>query len=304
MLDILAIGAANTDFFFCVRRLPFVDEEVDAFAVDRALGGSGANFAVNCCRLGLKAGFFGCLGRDKEGNGLLAAFLEAGVDVSNVKRVDERTGRFVTLVDEAGNKLMAAFVGAGNLLVKKMVKESVVKKAKLVHLTSLSSQNGFGALLKAKELALKNGVLVSLDPGHILAEKGLSKLRPLLDGIDLFFPNRAELEKLSGERDLEAGCKKLAGLVKTVVVTLGEDGCFVYSDGKGFFVRALKKKVVDSIGAGDAFAAGFVFGFLKKRPLRECAVLGNACAGLAVECRGARAGLSEAGLLKEIKRGE
>jgi len=90
MFDVLAIGAANTDFFYHVKKLPSLDEEIDAFAIDKSLGGSAANFSVGCAKLNLKTGFLGCLGKDREGKDddqivWLRRLLEWQKDVKNPK---------------------------------------------------------------------------------------------------------------------------------------------------------------------------------------------------------------------------
>lgn len=302
MFDVLALGAANTDFFFHVKKLPSVDEEVDAFSIDKNLGGSAANFATACSKLGLKTRFLGCIGNDSEGDQLVEEFNSLSVDISLVKRVDARTGRVIILIDELRNKKMAAFVGANNLLSSGMIYSSVVGSARLVHITSLSSESAFEALVKAKKIALESEVLVSVDPGHILADLPLDDLKVLLDGIDLCFPSRKGLEKMTGKTGVEDGCKVLAKLVKTVVVTLGKKGCFVYSGGKGFTVSPVKATVLDTTGAGDAFASAFVYGVLKNKSLEECAEIANLAAGLSVSGKGARsAQVSEELLLKELK---
>ena len=289
MFDVLAIGAANTDFFFHVKNLPVVDEEVEAGSIDKKLGGSAANFAVGCSKLNLKTGFLGCVGLDSEGDDLMQEFKKSGVDVSFVKRIKKRTGRFIVMVDEHANKKMSVFVGANNFLSKKMINVNTIKSSKLIHLTSLSSDSAFEALLFAKTLAKENGLLVSIDPGHILAEMGLEKLHSLLEGIDFMFPSKKGLEKITGFADVETACSTLSDLVKTIVVTLGSEGCFVYSGGKGFLVKPSSAQVLDTTGAGDAFAAAFVYGVLKDKSLRESAILANKAAGVSIGGQGARA---------------
>ena len=288
MFDVLTIGAANTDFFFNVKTLPAVDEEVEAGSIDKKLGGSAANFAVGCSKLNLKTSFLGCIGLDSEGDELMQEFKNSGVDVSFVKRLKARTGRFVVMVDEDANKKMTVFVGANNLLSKKMIPVKAIKSAKFLHITSLSSDSAFEALLFAKTIAKENGLLVSIDPGHILSEMGLEKLHDLLEGVDFIFPSKLGLEKLTGFADVETACSTLSGLVKTIVVTLGNEGCFVYSGGKGFLVKPSNAQVLDTTGAGDAFAAAFVYGVLKDKSLRESAVLANKAAGISIGGKGAR----------------
>ena len=303
MLDVLAIGAANTDYFYKVKKLPSLDEEVNAVSVDRGLGGSAANFAVGCQKLGLKAGFLGCVGRDSEGNELMGEFREFGVDTSAVKRTDSRTGCFVAITDQRGNKLMTAFPGSSNLLSEEMVDKKKISGTKLLHITSLSSENAFKALVRAKELALQNNVLVSIDPGYILAERKLYGLRGLIDGIDFFFPNKAELKKITGSKTVEGACDILEPLVGTMVVTLGSMGCLVSKAGERFMVETNQVKAVDSTGAGDSFAAGFIYGVLKGRPVSECAELGNIAASLCIQSVGARKSqLSGEEFLKRAKK--
>ena len=300
MFDVLAIGAANSDFFFHVKNLPNPDEEVEAISIDKRFGGSAANFIIGCAKLNLKTRFLGCVGLDSEGNELMHEFNESNVDTSLVQRIKARTGRVVILVDDNGEKAMAAFVGANNLLSEQMVSVEAIKSAKLVHITSLSSDSAFKAFVKAKSLAKENNVLVSLDPGHILAEKGFDCLKELLEGIDFLFPSRNGLKKLTGFTDIKSGCKALSSLVKTIVVTLGPEGCFVYSAEKSFVVNPVKAQVLDTTGAGDAFAAAFVYGIIQEMPLSACGAIANRAAGISLGRKGARSGqVSEELLLKQ-----
>jgi sugar/nucleoside kinase (ribokinase family) len=142
------------------------------------------------------------------------------------------------------------------------------------------------------ERAKARGTMTSLDTVWDATGRW-ERLLPSLPFVDLFVPSLGEAEAISGEREPEAAASWLrehgAG---TVAVKLGAEGCFVGGEGFESFVAAPKVEVVDGTGAGDAFAAGFLYGSLAGWPLERTASFANAAGALATTAVGAVEGIA------------
>ena len=181
--------------------------------------------------------------------------------------------------------------GANDKLNPKMISSRLIKKAKYVHLASVNADNAFKTILKAKRIAKQGDVPVGVDPGTMMAERGFTQLKPLLKDIDYFFPSKRELEIICQSHDFKKNCEKMKSLVKTLVVTLGSQGCFIKTENDEYFVKSKKVKAIDTTGAGDSFAAGLMHGIFKGKDLKESAKIGLYCAGKNVQKIGAKKGM-------------
>lgn len=126
------------------------------------------------------------------------------------------------------------------------------------------------------------GVVTSLDVSLQPDRERVARVRELLRHVDVFLPNRAEACQISECEDEEDALTGLRDLVPTVVVKLGAAGAIGLSDGQVERVPCRPVDPVDTTGAGDAFAAGFLYGYLRRWPLTRCIRFGNVCGGIAV----------------------
>jgi ribokinase len=166
-----------------------------------------------------------------------------------------------------------------------------VSHARFLHLTSFVGEQSFQTQKKLLK-TLPEDVKVSFDPGALYARKGLTELEPIIRRCYVVMPNAIELRLITGEVDYCKGADILIGMgVKVIAVKLGADGCYVTDGRERLRVEAFKVKAVDTTGAGDAFCAGFLYGLLNNKNLRDCGRLGNFVASRCVMKMGARAGL-------------
>jgi ribokinase len=120
----------------------------------------------------------------------------------------------------------------------------------------------------------------------------MKALNPILKRTFVFMPNSRELALLTGIEDYVKGVEKMLELgIKIVAVKLGGKGCYVTDGRESHHVEAFKVQIVDTTGAGDAFCAGFLYGLLNGKSLKECAKLGNFVASRCIMKMGARTGL-------------
>jgi ribokinase len=288
-MDVIGIGALNIDKLYIVDRIARIGEEVAIKSLKQAPGGSAANTIVALSRLGLKTGFIGRVGRDREGDFLLGDLEREGVDTGGVARVNDPTGLIVGFVDKEGERVLYAYPGANDTLAIDQKNLDYAKKARFLHLSSFVGERSYQAQKKLlKELT---GVGISFAPGMLYVRKKLKALELMIRKSSVIFLNREETELLTGE-DYTRGVDELLGMgAGMVAVTLGKKGCYIAGEGESHTIGGVPTKAVDTTGAGDAFAAGFLYGLLKGKGLEECGRIGNWVASRCIAEVGARAGL-------------
>jgi len=289
-LTVIGCGALNWDCLYQVPQLVIDGESIVEESFE-APGGSAANTIYALAHWGIPAGFIGAVGDDEEGRRILADFESVGVDTQRLRVVKgQRTGRVIGLVDSKGRRSL--YVQPAANLSLRLNEEDVAyaAQASLVHLSSLVGDEAFESQKKFV-LSLPKEVVLSFAPGMLYARRGLKELSALLQRAAILFLTREELALLTGTENLEAAAQQLWGLgVEILVVTLGEQGSWVGSKGKGRFAPSMQAHVVDTTGAGDAFAAGFLWGLVNGRPLPECQRLGTIAAAFCLRALGARTG--------------
>ncbi|MFX1598588.1 MAG: carbohydrate kinase family protein [Promethearchaeota archaeon] len=289
-VDVISVGAALIDMVAMVERFPHTDDEVYVPELRIGSGGSAANFAVACSRLELRTGFIGKIGKDFLGDLLIRDFRTEGVDTRGIVRTAKiHTGMVYIPVDPNGNRRMFAFSGAANMLDSNDLDRSYIDSTRLLHIASLKN---IAVLESAAEYAKGRNILVSLNPGALIADQGYEKAEKLLSITDIYISSMNEVERLLNIKEPKKATEKLLQLgITKVAITLGSKGCVVADGRAQHSVPNFKVEVADTTGAGDAFTAGFIAGLLRNLDLRECGRMGNATAALAITELGARNGL-------------
>jgi ribokinase len=288
--DIVCFGALNIDRLYKVNRIAIAEEESEILDFKESPGGSAANTAVGLARLGVKTGFIGKVASGRDGEYLLDAFRKEGVNTDGIKvSKNGRCGTVIGFVDQDGERALYLDPGVNNSLKFDEINLKHVAGAKFIHLTSFASDDPLQAQMKLVDRFPE--IAVTLDPGAIYARRGFDRLRPLIKKCYAVLPNESELRLLTG-KDCQKGAEVLLGEgVKVVAVKLGDKGCYVTNSIESHFIMPNKVNVVDTTGAGDAFCAGFIYGLLNGKTLRECGVLGNFVASRVITEMGARSGL-------------
>jgi ribokinase len=278
-LDIIAVGHGLVDIRFIVDRFPGPDEEAGITRQVRSVGGSAANVALDTVKLGGKAGVILKVGLDGFGRMIIDELMREKVDVSGVKVCLGESGFTIVVIDGAGRIIMYGFKGAAERLEPHEIDETIISRGRFLHIASLREDTS----LRAAELAKKHGLTVSWDPGRRLALKGLDAFRDLLRNVDIVLVNRFEAKSLTGIDDPgEAAARIMATGPSIVVVKKGGEGVYVRSrGGEEIDLPAFPvPRVVDTTGAGDAFAAGLLLGLGRGYNLRKAVVYANAVAAL------------------------
>ncbi|HSD50617.1 MAG TPA: PfkB family carbohydrate kinase [Candidatus Methylomirabilis sp.] len=313
-LDVIGFGAMNLDEIAVVPRI-VVDGETRVRELRRQPGGSAANTVYALAKLGMTTGYVGAVGDDAEGRALVADLTSVGVDTRRVAVKPDVPSGLVRAIADSTHRSLYVYPGANDLLSRSDVHLSYLSRARVLHLTSFVNPRQL-ALQGWAVRRLPPSIQISFSPGSIYAERGIAALRTILVRTTVLFVNGDEARRITGRKDLHSAADTLLRLgCRTVVITLGAGqpapsakkvraACLV-TDGRVEevvppIVRG--RRVVDSVGAGDAFAAGFLFGFLRDRELRDCAHLGQLVASCSLRAAGARVGLPTHRELREAYR--
>jgi ribokinase len=252
------------------------------------IGGSGSITSCACARLGLRVRFIGATGDDIFGHLMRERLRGWGVDTTLCPVVRGVPTGFSVILSHGDDRAILTHVGTIDQLRREYLPLEKLTSARHVHLSSYFLQPGLARDLPQLVDGLRAaGTTVSLDPNWDPAENWDGGLRSLIDNVDVFLPNAAEARLIAGVPETTAAALELARNGTLVVVKDGANGCVAAQGATVTSHQALSVTCLDSTGAGDAFDAGFLRGWLDSRPLEEC--LGYACAagGLSTRSIGA-----------------
>ena len=320
-VDVLAIGnaivdvIADADDAFLDRhglakgtmRLIDADEAQRLYAdmgPGRELsGGSAANTVAGLAALGLSTGFIGQLGKDELGEIFSHDIRSLGVSFETPPRSDAGpTGRCLILVTGDAQRTMSTFLGAAQRLDKTAVDADRIARAGILYLEGYlwDPSEPRSAIEAAIEMArsAETKVAFTLSDSFVVERHRDDFLRLIGEGkIDMLFANEVEFLHLAHETDLDEALTKLAAKVATLVVTRSEHGAIACAGGRRAKVAAEPvKRLVDTTGAGDLFAAGFLAGQARHKPLEQSLRLGAIAASEVIQHYGARPELDLAAL--------
>ncbi|MFN3553448.1 MAG: adenosine kinase [Novosphingobium meiothermophilum] len=271
-------------------------ELYDAMGPAREIsGGSAANTLAGLAALGAKCAFIGQVADDQLGEVFAHDIRAGGIAFATPARADEPpTARCLIFVTPDGQRTMNTFLGASQFLPAEALDEGAIAAAQVLYLEGYlwDPEEPRKAMRRAIAAARNAGrkVAFTLSDAFVISRHGDDFRALIADGqIDILFANEHELAALTGNDDFERGLAELSAKVPTVVVTRSEKGAHAVSGGEHAQVPAEPvAKVVDTTGAGDLFAAGFLFGFVRGKPLAECLRLGAVCAAEVISHYGAR----------------
>jgi ribokinase len=278
-LDVLGLGTCNTDFLMNVSRFSDADDEVDIEKLHISLGGSAANFTVGVSRLGLNAGIMARIGKDQYGEYILSEFKQENINTDRLVPIDEKTGMAFIAVEPKGERSIYTFMGANSKF--KLENEDIthIKHSEILHIT--------GMYIEVVEEASKYANILSFNPGALLSSYGLDNLEKILKRTDILFLNQKEVTILTDMGCYDGALELVETGVPLVVVTMGNKGAIVFNKSGQIHYPANKLDVLDTTGAGDSFAAGFIASFYQKKSLNECLKSGNESAANCVSKLGA-----------------
>ena len=258
-------------------------------------GGSAANSAIGVVSVGGSAAYIGKIRDDQLGEVFAHDLRSTGVRFETAPaQLGSPTGRCLILVTPDAQRTMRPYLGAANELTPDDVDEELVAGAEVTYLEGFlwDPPSAKEAFRKAMAVADAAGRKVSLSLSDVVCVNNWRhEFVDLLERgqIDVLFANEAELGALYPEAGFDAAVERLRGVCPLAAVTRGERGSLVVAGGETHEVPAAHvEHVVDTTGAGDLFAAGFLFGLTHGEPLARCGQLGSLCAAEVISHVGAR----------------
>ena len=258
-------------------------------------GGSAANTLAGLAALGARCAFIGQVADDQLGEVFAHDIRAGGVTFGTPARAgDPPTARCLIFVTPDGQRTMNTYLGASQFLPAEALDEAAIASAQVLYLEGyLWDPEEPRAAMRRAIAAAKNAgrkVAFTLSDAFVIERHG-ADFRAMIEtgDIDILFANHIELAALTGEDDFDAGLAALAPKVPVLVVTRSEQGAVAVSGGERVDVAAQPvAHVIDTTGAGDLFAAGFLFGHVRGRSLSESLHLGAICAAEIISHYGAR----------------
>ena len=258
-------------------------------------GGCAGNTAAGIAALGGKAGFVGQVANDQLGQFYRHDLTAAGVEFTTPPAdVGVPTARSMILVTPDGHRTMNTFLGAAQHLPASALDEQQIKDAAAIYLEGYlwDPETPRYAMIRAIEVARGAGRKVAFSLSDTFCiERHRDGFNALIEGgkIDLLFANQAEIEMLAGVPHLDSAVAAVRGKVETLVVTRGEHGALATRGSERADVPAEPvSEVVDTTGAGDLFAAGFLSGYTRGLTLERSLRLGAIAAAEVIQHYGAR----------------
>lgn len=278
--EVTALGELNVDIILNdIDGFPEMGKEKFAGKMTVTLGSSTAIFAANVACLGARTAFAGMVGRDSFGSLVSESLRAKGVDTRFlIESPDYATGATLVMsYDE--DRANLTYQGAMDHMGFDDLNPDIFRESRHIHISSVFMQSAlkrdFSRIFEAAE---SGGVTLSMDTQWDPKEEWDFDCAAILPHVDVFMPNEAELKAITRTDDLSGAISRIRPYLRQVaVIKCGSRGSLlVRKDGDiSEMPSFLNSHVVDSIGAGDSFNAGFIYGYVKGMSLTECQRLGN-----------------------------
>ncbi len=251
-------------------------------------GGSAANTIHGLAQLGAETAFLGKIGTDETGE-----FFKADLEKNHIKPLliqsSTASGVASALVSKDGERTFGTFLGASVELTGDELTEEHFRDYDILHIEGyliFNHQLLEAALQKAK----KAGLRISLDlASYNVVEENLEFLKNMVkDYVDILFANEEEAYAYTGKENPEEALEILAEHTELTVVKIGKKGSLVKCEGTVYKIPAIATKAIDTTGAGDVYAAGFLFGMIHDMNLMDAGYLGSLMAAKVIETYGAK----------------
>lgn len=288
--DLLVAGEINPDLILSGDVEPAfgqVEKCVDSATL--TIGSSSVIFACGAARLGLRVAFIGKCGDDLFGRYMLEAMQERGIDTRAVMQIPGGHTGMSVILNRGSDRAILTYPGLIAALSAEDIPDDLLGQARHLHIASYFLQTALQpGLPDLFRRARRLGLTTSLDPNY---DPGASwqGIRDLLALTDVFLPNQTEACALTGTDDPTEAARTLGRQTGTVAVKMGAQGALGVQGEVLAHAPALSVPVVDTVGAGDSFDAGFLYGYLQGWTLERCLRLGAVCGSLSTRAAGGTA---------------
>jgi sugar/nucleoside kinase (ribokinase family) len=285
--DVLVAGEINPDLILSGNVTPEfgqVEKLIENASLD--IGSSSAIFACGAARLGLKVAFIGVCGEDLFGQYMLDAMRARSVDVSNVIRIPGGQTGLSVILNRGSDRAILTHPGLIAALKASDIPDRLLHQTRHLHVASYfiqtALQQGLPDLFqRAQEFSVTTSLDTNWDPSDTW--KGVLELLPLTD---VFLPNAAEACAITGLADIDTAANELSKHTGIAAIKQGAQGAIGLGGKVKSRVSSIPVNVVDTVGAGDSFDAGFIFGYLNDWGLEKSLRLAAVCGALSTRAAG------------------
>ncbi|MDA3955037.1 MAG: adenosine kinase [Bacteroidales bacterium] len=264
-----------------------INNETTSFEKSQSSGGSAANTIHGLANLGAETGYIGKVGNDEFGEFFSNDMKANGIQPFMLKSETD-TGRAIALISPDSERTFATYLGAAVELSDSDLNAEQFKDYRYLHIEGYLVQNHL-LMLKAADLAKANNMKISIDMASFnIVEDNIDFLKDYVKNyVDIIFANEEESKAFTG-KEPEESLNELAEQCEIAVVKIGSKGSLVKSKGQIYRIDPIKVNPVDTTGAGDLFASGFLYGLTNKMSLDKCGRIGSLCAGKVIEVIGSK----------------
>lgn len=254
-------------------------------------GGSCPNTIITLNQFGCKAAISGKVGNDEYGS-IYIKNLKKSNTISDITQIENKTGSSIILLTPDSERTMNTYLGVNRSYLPDDVNEKLLQNSTFLYFTGYmwDTENQKEAILKAIRIAEKNNIKIVFDVADPFAVSRNKDdfLKLIKNHISIVFTNQQEAEMLCKSSSSEENIKKLSKLTDTVCLKLGSEGSLLYSENEIHKISIKPVTAIDTTGAGDIFAAGFLYGLIKGTSNYTAALLASYAAGQIVKIIGAQ----------------
>jgi len=268
-------------------------------------GGSAANTMAGFASFGGNGAFIGKVADDQIGKTFMKDLQAIGVHYNTQPlAIGPKTGRCLIMVTPDAERTMNTYLGASIELHPTDINPDLIASSAITYLEGylFDRQQAKEAFIKAGEIAHDAGHRIALtlsDP--FCVERHREDFQMLVDKhVDILFANEDEIKSLYEEDTFESAAQKVSGKCGIAVLTRSEKGSVIVTEGEQFIIEAAGVNPIDSTGAGDQYAAGFLYGLTEGMPLQKCGELGALAAAEVISHMGPRPEISYRDILKKV----
>lgn len=303
-LDITIAGEINLDLILygLPAQMP-TERELIASNFAITLGSSSAILAHNLSALGSRVGFITKVGEDACGNMALMRVGSIGMDLTRIVRHPDALTGITIILHHGRDRHILTYLGTISELRFEELDLPYLASARHFHLSSLYLQRAL--MPRVPELfryMKKAGLSTSLDTNDDPEDRWSGVLDEVLPFVDVLLPNEREAMKMTGTGDIESAIENLSRRVKVLVVKQGSRGALAVCEGKRFTAAAVRVDVVDPVGAGDSFDAGFLHQYVRGADVQKCLAFGNLCGAFSTTAAGGTEAFRDQGRMREFLR--
>jgi len=250
-------------------------------------GGSAANTINGLANLGIETGFIGVVGEDDMGHYFAQDMIKNNIK-PHLYKSPNKSGVATAFVTPDSERTFATYLGAAMELMDNHLEEEILKQYNIIHIEGYLVQNYDlikGIIRKAKNC----GLTISLDlASYNVVENNLEFLKELVNEyVDIVFANEEEAKAFTGLEEHDA-LNVLAQNCQIAIVKLGKKGSIIKKDNRVTTIGIIPANCIDTTGAGDLYASGFLYGFAHNLPLEKCGAIGALLAGNVIQVMGSK----------------